>query len=39
MINFIVEDRITRPREIEDLYGKLPEESRKAIEKRDTKSN
>jgi len=39
MINFIVEDRITRPREIEDLYGKLPAESRIAIEKRDTKSN
>lgn len=38
MINFIVEDRITRPREIEELYGKLPEESRRAIEKRDGKS-
>jgi hypothetical protein len=37
MINFIVEDRITRPKEIAELYGKLPEESRKAIEKRDRK--
>jgi hypothetical protein len=35
MINFIVEDRITRPKEIERLYGQLPEDSRKAIEKRD----
>ena len=38
MINFIVEDRITRPKEIESLYNQLPEESRKAIEKRDNKS-
>jgi hypothetical protein len=35
MVNFIVEDRITRPREIDELYGHLPEDSRKAIEKRD----
>jgi hypothetical protein len=38
MINFIVQDRITRPREVDELYNQLPEESRKAIEKRD-KSN
>jgi hypothetical protein len=37
MVNFIVEDRIARPREIADLYRKLPEESRKAIERRDGK--
>ena len=37
MINYIVEDRITRPNEIERLYNQLPEESRKAIEKRDAK--
>jgi hypothetical protein len=36
MINYIVEDRITHPKEIESLYGELPENSRKAIEKRDT---
>lgn len=36
MINFIVEERITRPREIEELYNQLPEESRKKIEKRDS---
>ncbi|EXI87718.1 MAG: hypothetical protein AW12_02026 [Candidatus Accumulibacter sp. BA-94] len=35
MINFIVEDRITRPRHIAALYGKLPEATRSAIEKRD----
>jgi len=35
MINFIVEDRIERPKEIQTLYEKLPEEARKAIEKRD----
>lgn len=35
MINFVVEDRITRPREIEALYNKLPEEKRKQIEERD----
>jgi len=36
MINFIVEDKITRPQEIESLYNQLPESSRKAISKRDT---
>ncbi len=35
MINFIVEDRITRPHHIAALYGKLPETAREAIEKRD----
>jgi hypothetical protein len=35
MVNFIVEDRITRPKEIDELYGLLPEASREAIEKRD----
>ena len=35
MLNFIVEDRITRPRQIADLYAKLPEGARQAIEKRD----
>ena len=35
MINFIVEDRITRPKQIATLYGKLPEAARDAIEKRD----
>lgn len=34
MINFIVDDRITRPNEIKALYDSLPEEERKNIEKR-----
>jgi len=34
MINFIVEDRITRPMEIKALYDSLPEKDRKNIEKR-----
>jgi len=37
MVNFIVEDRITHPKEIEQLYLKLPEGARKAIEDRDKK--
>lgn len=35
MINFIVEDRISRPREIGELFAKLPLGAIKAIEKRD----
>jgi len=35
MMNFIVEDRITKPKKIADLYKKLPEGALKAIEKRD----
>jgi len=38
LINFIVEDRITRPREIEALYKNLPEGALNAIEKRDEKN-
>jgi len=38
MINFIVEDRILRPKEIQKLYQSLPEAAREAIEKRDGKS-
>jgi len=37
MINYIVEDRITRPKQIEGLYQALPEGARTAIEKRDGK--
>lgn len=37
MINFIVEDRITRPKEVQALYGQLPPAAREAIEKRDQK--
>ena len=35
MINFIVDDRISRPKHIENLYNQLPEGARKAIEERD----
>ncbi len=35
MLNFIVEDRITRPKHIASLYSQLPGAARDAIEKRD----
>jgi hypothetical protein len=35
MMNFIIEDRIARPKQIQALYGKLPEGARNAIESRD----
>lgn len=37
LINFIIEDRITKPKEIENLYSSLPEDSKNAIKKRDKK--
>lgn len=37
MLNFIVEDRITRPKEILSLYSELPEDDRKTIDERDSK--
>ncbi|MFL6282702.1 MAG: DUF4145 domain-containing protein [Pyrinomonadaceae bacterium] len=37
MINFILEDRIERPKEIEALYNSLPQGARDAIDKRDNK--
>jgi hypothetical protein len=39
MINLIVEDRITRPKEVADLYDSLPEDARKQIEIRDKKGS
>lgn len=38
MVNFVVEDRITKPKKISELYRKLPEGALKAVEKRDGKS-
>lgn len=35
LINFIIDDRITRPKQIAALYEKLPEAARAAVEKRD----
>lgn len=35
MINFIIEDRITRPRQIAELYAQLPAPAREAVERRD----
>lgn len=35
MLNFIVEDRITRPKQVAELYSILPEGALKAVEKRD----
>lgn len=35
LINLVVQDRITRPKEIEALYSSLPEVAREAINKRD----
>jgi hypothetical protein len=35
MINFIVDDRIARPKEIDALYSGLPPDALKAIAKRD----
>jgi hypothetical protein len=38
MLNFIIEDRISRPRQIEALYQQLPEGAKDAIKKRDDKT-
>lgn len=35
MINFIIEEMISKPKEIDELYNFLPESAREAIEKRD----
>ena len=35
LVNMIVEDRITRPKQLEALYARLPQSKRDGIEKRD----
>ena len=35
VVNLIVEEMITKPKEIEDLYGGLPDRAKQAIQKRD----
>jgi len=37
LVNIIAEQMISNPKHVEELYAKLPEEKRKAIEKRDGK--
>lgn len=37
LVNFIVEDRITRPRQRSTIYGMIPPDKRKAIEARNAK--
>lgn len=38
MVNFVVEDRITKPKKIEELYEKLPDGALRAVEKRDSEN-
>lgn len=38
LVNFIAEDRITRPKQIKALYGMIPEGKRKAIDVRNAKA-
>lgn len=37
IVNFIVKETITNPRELEEIYNKLPEDDRKWIQERDRK--
>ncbi len=37
LVNQIVEEKISRPKKLQELFGNLPEGARKAIEKRDKK--
>lgn len=39
LLNFIIEEMITKPKEIERLYGNLPASTREAIQRRDGQAN
>ena len=39
LLNFIVEDRIARPKKLDDLYSQLPDGARKAIQERDAEKS
>ena len=39
VMNFIIEDIIVRPKEIEALYDKIPETKKEQIERRDKNKN
>jgi hypothetical protein len=38
LVNIIAEQMISIPKHVEEVYGKIPEDKRKAIEKRDGKT-
>jgi hypothetical protein len=38
-LNFIVEQRIAQPKRLEELYGRLPQDARDAIDKRDASTD
>ncbi|MCX7168626.1 MAG: DUF4145 domain-containing protein [Rhodocyclales bacterium] len=38
LVNYIANDRITRPKQIAEVYGMIPEEKRKAIDDRNAKA-
>lgn len=39
LLNLVVEDRITRPKQVQEFYGKLPPSKLQGIADRDTASN
>jgi hypothetical protein len=37
MVNFVVDDRVAKPKKIAELYDRLPQGAKKAVESRDAK--